>query len=69
MRTNTTQEENTISQRFFQRENAMAKNKKQRGPKPDQLKIDGNWEDPVKEALEKKQPKGGWPKKAKKEPK
>ena len=44
----------------------MAKNKKQRGPKPDQLKIDGNWEDAVKEALEKKRPKGGWPKKAKK---
>ena len=36
--------------------------KAKRGPKPDTLKIDGNWQDAVKKSLEKKKPVGGWPK-------
>ena len=30
--------------------------------KPDTLKIDGNWEEAVKQSLAKKKPAGGWPK-------
>lgn len=45
---------------------AMAKKKAnkqaKRGPKPDTLKIEGNWQDAVKKSLEKKKPVGGWPK-------
>jgi hypothetical protein len=32
------------------------------GPKPDILKIDGDWRDAVKKSLEKKKPATGWPK-------
>jgi hypothetical protein len=32
------------------------------GPKPDILKIDGNWQDAVKKSLQKKKPAQGWPK-------
>ena len=32
------------------------------GPKPDVLKINGNWEDVVKKSLGKKKPATGWPK-------
>lgn len=32
------------------------------GPKPDVLKINGNWRDAVKKSLEKKKPTNGWPK-------
>jgi hypothetical protein len=32
------------------------------GPKPDVLKIEGNWIDAVDKALAKKRPAGGWPK-------
>ena len=41
---------------------AKAKRRK-RGPKTDQLAIDGNWQKAVGKALMKKKPKGGWPKK------
>jgi hypothetical protein len=33
-----------------------------RGPKPDLLKIDGDWRDAVKKSLAKKKPANGWPK-------
>jgi hypothetical protein len=33
-----------------------------RGPEPERLKIDGDWEDAVRDALKKKPPPGGWPK-------
>jgi hypothetical protein len=33
-----------------------------RGPKPDLLKIEGDWEDAVKKTLEKKKPASGWAK-------
>jgi hypothetical protein len=33
-----------------------------RGPEPERLKIDGAWEDAVRDALKKKPPPGGWPK-------
>jgi hypothetical protein len=32
------------------------------GPKPDTLKIEGDWIDAVDKALTKKRPAGGWPK-------
>jgi len=32
------------------------------GPRPDTLKIDGNWKEAVKKSLEKKKPSEGWPK-------
>ena len=32
------------------------------GPKPDTLKIEGDWEGAVKKSLQKKKPPGGWPK-------
>jgi hypothetical protein len=32
------------------------------GPKPDTLKIKGNWKDTVKKSLGKKKPASGWPK-------
>ena len=32
------------------------------GPKPDRLKLKGNWRDAVKQSLQKKEPPGGWPK-------
>ncbi|MDB5355309.1 MAG: hypothetical protein JWN24_1762 [Phycisphaerales bacterium] len=32
------------------------------GPKPDTLKIEGNWEDAVKKSFAKKKPPEGWPK-------
>lgn len=37
-----------------------------RGPKPDSLKVEGEWEDAVKKALDKKRPADGWPKPPKK---
>ena len=40
----------------------MAKESKDKpGPRPDHLKLDGDWEDSVKKALGKKRPKEGWP--------
>jgi hypothetical protein len=32
------------------------------GPKPDALKIKGNWRDAIKKSLSKKKPAEGWPK-------
>jgi hypothetical protein len=32
-----------------------------RGPKPDSIKIEGDWEAAVDKALAKKRPKDGWP--------
>lgn len=32
-----------------------------RGPKPDTLKIEGDWKKAVKGALKKKRPAEGWP--------
>jgi len=43
----------------------MAKKKKQRGPKPDNLKLEGDWQEAVKTAIKKKKPKNGWPDKQK----
>ncbi len=31
------------------------------GPKPDRMKIDGDWKEAAKKALEKKRPPEGWP--------
>jgi len=33
-----------------------------RGPKPQRLKIKGNWEQAVTKSFQKKKPLGGWPK-------
>lgn len=32
-----------------------------RGPQPEIVKIEGDWRDAMKKALEKKPPKKGWP--------
>jgi hypothetical protein len=32
------------------------------GPKPDTLKVPGNWQAAIKKSLAKKKPKEGWPK-------
>lgn len=32
------------------------------GPKPEVLKIEGDWKQAVKKSLQKKKPKEGWPK-------
>jgi hypothetical protein len=32
------------------------------GPKPDVLKIRGNWQDAIKKSLQKRKPADGWPK-------
>ena len=39
----------------------MTDKREKRGPKPETVKIDEDWEDAVKKALEKKRPKSGWP--------
>ena len=39
----------------------MAKHKKKRGPKPDKLKINGDWEKALQKAVKKKKPEDGWP--------
>lgn len=36
--------------------------KQKSGPKAETVKIEGDWEDSVKKALEVKRPKEGWPK-------
>jgi len=44
---------------------ASAKRKPQRktpGPKPDVLKIEGDWQDAMNKSLRKKKPAVGWPK-------
>jgi hypothetical protein len=39
-----------------------SKPKEKSGPKPDVLKIEGDWRDNVKKSLTKKKPPEGWPK-------
>ena len=36
--------------------------KEKRGPKPDILKIDMDWQEAIKKSLAKKKPPEGWPK-------
>lgn len=35
--------------------------RKQPGPEPERLKIDGDWEDAIRRALKVKRPPDGWP--------
>lgn len=35
---------------------------KRTGPKPEMLKIEGNWQAAIKRSFEKKRPPEGWPK-------
>jgi hypothetical protein len=39
-----------------------SKKKATPGPKPDTLKLEGDWRDAVKKSLAKKKPAEGWPK-------
>jgi hypothetical protein len=34
---------------------------KRTGPKPERVKVKGNWEDAIGKALKKERPKEGWP--------
>ncbi len=43
-------------------ENTPDPDPKKPGPEPERLKIDGDWEDAVSKALNKKKPADGWPK-------
>lgn len=45
------------------------KTKKQTGPKPDTLKLKGDWQDAMNKALKKEKPKEGWAEPEKKEKK
>jgi hypothetical protein len=38
------------------------KTRAKRGPKPETLKLSGNWEKLVEKSLKKKKPPEGWPK-------
>jgi len=38
------------------------KKRKTPGPKPEIIKIEGDWRDAVKQSLQKKKPASGWPK-------
>jgi hypothetical protein len=40
---------------------AHTKQKKSRGPAPERVKINGDWEEAVGKALKKERPKEGWP--------
>ncbi len=40
----------------------MKKKPAKRGPKPEILKLEGDWKDNIKKALGVKRPTGGWPK-------
>lgn len=40
--------------------------KSKTGPKPDNLKIEGDWESAMGKAVKKKKPKEGWPETEKK---
>ena len=45
----------------------MAKMKKHKtGPKPERIKLDGNWRDAMEKVLKKKRPAEGWPEPEKK---
>jgi hypothetical protein len=44
------------------RKDSRGKSAGPRGPKPEVLKINGDWQDAVKKSLEKKKPATGWPK-------
>ena len=35
--------------------------KRKPGPEEDRLKIEGDWEDAMKQAMQKPRPEGGWP--------
>ena len=48
---------------------AASQNSKNRGPKPERVKIDMDWEDAVGKAIKKKRPAGGWPEEDKKKKK
>jgi len=40
----------------------LSSKKKKTGPKPDHVKIEKPWEEAINDALKKKRPKDGWPK-------
>ena len=40
---------------------ATKKKAAKRGPKPDVLKLEGDWRELMKQSLQKKKPKEGWP--------
>jgi hypothetical protein len=60
---------NNKKHKFFSKRDGVlivAKKGKKKGPKPNRLKLDGDWEDIAKRVIQKKKPKGEWPKEGKK---
>ena len=47
----------------------MTKGKRNPGPRPAHVKIEGDWEQAIGRALKKNRPKGGWPKPTEKDKK
>ena len=47
----------------------MNERNKKTGPKPDRVKVEGDWEAAIGKALKKKRPEDGWPESEKKEKK
>jgi len=41
---------------------SLKKRRKPPGPKPEVLKIEGDWKDAMRKMISKKRPVGGWPK-------
>lgn len=39
----------------------MSDKRRKRGPEPERVKIDEDWEEAIKKALRKERPKEGWP--------
>jgi hypothetical protein len=44
------------------KEGVRTKKREAPGPKPEVLKIEGNWRHAIKKTLDKKKPPNGWPK-------
>lgn len=40
---------------------AKQRDSKKPGPEPDTLKLEGDWQDRLREALGRERPEGGWP--------
>lgn len=60
---------NTVYIRFYSDMANEKEDKKPTGVEPERVKIDGDWEDAMEKALNKKRPENGWPEEEKDEKK